>query len=61
MDPDTEVLSFLVRDDSYRVFKLARALAWNEKIEVTYQLLDLDDPLRFRLNAMTPIKPTASE
>jgi hypothetical protein len=49
LDRNKEMLTFLVRDDSYKVFKLARALAWNEKVEVSYELLDLDAPVKFGL------------
>ncbi len=46
---DTEMLTFLVRDDSYNVFKRARALAWNQKAEVSYELLDTQAPIKFGL------------
>ena len=42
-------LAFLVRDDSYTVFKRARALAWNQKAEVSYELLDTQAPIKFGL------------
>ncbi|MEM7396411.1 MAG: hypothetical protein AAF492_29095, partial [Verrucomicrobiota bacterium] len=47
---DDEMLSFLVRDDSFRVFKIARALAWMERIDVAYQLLDGTEQIRFGIN-----------
>jgi len=47
LDPKEEMLTFLVRDDSYAVFKRARALAWQKKIEVAYELLDARDVIRF--------------
>jgi len=49
MDKDKEMLSFLVRDDSYEVFKAARALAWQQKVEVAYELLDVEDEIKFGL------------
>lgn len=47
MDKETEMLSFLVRDDSFEVFKIARHLAWVSGAEVGYELLPLDEPIRF--------------
>ena len=47
IDTKEEMLTFLVRDDSYTVFKRARALAWQKKIEVAYELLDARDVIRF--------------
>lgn len=49
MDDEKDMLTFLVRDDSYEVFKRARALAWNEKAEVSYELLDVEAPIKFGL------------
>lgn len=49
VDNSTQIISFLVRDDSFLVFKKARALAWLQKIQVSYELLDLDDPIKFGL------------
>jgi biopolymer transport protein ExbD len=47
--PSEEMVTFLVRDDSFDAFKRARALAWNKRVEAAYQLLDLADPLKFGL------------
>ncbi|MBU0678957.1 MAG: hypothetical protein KJ626_12670 [Verrucomicrobia bacterium] len=47
IDPDNDFLSFLVRDDSFKVFKKARAVAWLLKIQCSYELLDLTDPIKF--------------
>jgi len=47
IDPKKEMITFLVRDDSYAVFKRARALAWQKKVEVAYELLDRRDVIRF--------------
>lgn len=49
LNPDEEMIVFLVRDDSFQVFKFARALAWIQKVEVGYELLDLDEPIKFGL------------
>ncbi len=47
MDKDNERINFLVRDDSFNVFKLARVIAWTQKIKVTYSLVPRNDPLIF--------------
>jgi hypothetical protein len=47
MDVKNERINFLVRDDSFTVFKLARVLAWTKKVKVTYTLISRDDPLVF--------------
>ncbi len=49
MDREKEMLTFLVRDDSFDVFKRARGLAWAHKIEVSYELLDQSEPIKFGL------------
>lgn len=49
IDPKREMLTFLVRDDSYAVFKRARALAWHKKVEVAYELVDQGAVVRFGL------------
>lgn len=49
LNSEKEMLSFLVRDDSYDVFKRARGLAWARKIEVSYELLDSQAPIKFGL------------
>lgn len=55
LDKQNEMLAFLVRDDSYDVFKRARGLAWAHKVEVSYELLDEKEPLRFGLGGIVPI------
>lgn len=47
MDKDNERINFLVRDDSFEVFKLARVVAWTQKIKVTYSLIPRNEPLIF--------------
>lgn len=49
VNPEKEMISFLVRDDSYSVFKRARGLAWANKVEVSYELLDTEAPIKFGL------------
>lgn len=48
-DPNSDIITFLVRDDSFKVFKKARALAWVKKIQVAYELLSVNDPIIFGL------------
>ncbi|MFH0880153.1 MAG: hypothetical protein V2A34_10615 [Lentisphaerota bacterium] len=55
VDKEKEMLSFVVRDDSYEVFKRARALAWTEKVEVSYELIDVDEPIKFGLGGSIPM------
>jgi len=47
IDPENERINFLVRDDSFEIFKLARILAWTMKIKVTYSLVPRNEPLIF--------------
>ncbi|HRZ13737.1 MAG TPA: hypothetical protein P5567_14940 [Kiritimatiellia bacterium] len=46
---DEEMITFLVRDDSFIVFKKARALAWLQNIQVSCELLDVTEPIKFGL------------
>ncbi len=48
-DPQSDIITFLVRDDSFKVFKKARALAWLKKIQVAYELFSVNDPIIFGL------------
>lgn len=52
---DKEMLCFIVRDDSFDVFKRARALAWNQKVEVSYELIDANDPIKTGLGGSIPM------
>ena len=61
MDADKQILSFKVRDDSYQMFKLARALAWHAKVDVMYELLDVKDPMRFPLGGMMSTEPKPAQ
>jgi hypothetical protein len=47
MNLEEELIAFLVRDDSFDVFKRARHLAWTQNADVSYELLDADEPIRF--------------
>ena len=49
LDREEEILTFLVRDDSFDVFRRARSLAWSQGIGCTYELLDMRDPIKFGL------------
>jgi hypothetical protein len=55
INPEEEMLLFLVRDDSFNVFKRARSLAWVNKIECSYEILDLDEPIKFGLGGAVPL------
>jgi len=46
MNPEEQMIAFLVRDDSFDVFKRARHLAWTQNADVSYELLDADEPIR---------------
>lgn len=48
MDVDNERINFLVRDDSYKIFKLARLAAWSKNIKVTYSLIPRNEALTFQ-------------
>lgn len=54
LDKQKEMLAFFVRDDSFDVFKRARALAWAHKVEVSYELLSASDPIRLGLGMGRP-------
>lgn len=47
MDTEEEFLSFIVRDDSFEVFKIARHLAWLADAHVGYELVPREEPIRF--------------
>lgn len=47
MDKENERINFMVRDDSFEVFKLARYVAWTKDIKVTYSLIPRNEPLIF--------------
>lgn len=45
MDLQNDMLNFLVRDDSFEMFKLARLYAWKKEAKVTYSLIPPNEPL----------------
>lgn len=49
VNPDEDIVTFLVRDDSFRIFKKARGIAWLKGLEVSYELLDMNDPIKLGL------------
>ena len=51
---EDQMLAFIVRDDSFRVFKIARALAWMERIDVSYELLPQTEQIRFGIFGERP-------
>ena len=55
VDKNKEMLAFLVRDDSFAVFARARMLAQAENIDVSYELLGVDDPIKFGLGGSVPM------
>ena len=55
VDRNKEMLAFLVRDDSFEVFAQARVLAQAEQIDVSYELLGVDDPIKFGLGGAVPM------
>jgi hypothetical protein len=48
-NPNEQMITFLVRDDSFRVFKKARGLAWLSGFEVSYEQFNNEEPLKFGL------------
>ena len=55
VDKKEERVTFLVRDDSFKVFKDARKLAWSQNIECSYELLDKNDPIKFGLGGAATV------
>lgn len=55
IDRNKEMLAFLVRDDSFEVFARARMLAQSEQIDVSYELLAVDDPIKFGMGGSVPM------
>lgn len=47
MDKDKERLKLIVRDDSYKVFKTVQRLAFLHKVEVSVEVFDAREPIRF--------------
>ena len=55
LDPETEMISFLVRDDSFKVYKRARYIAWKLEVEVGYDLFAGNDVIKFGLGGSAPV------
>lgn len=55
INPEEELLTFVVRDDSLEVFEKARTLAEAKKIDITYELLDPIAPIKFGLGGVPAI------
>jgi biopolymer transport protein ExbD len=55
LDKQKEMLSFIVRDDSFEVFKRARAMAGKQQAEVSYELIDANEPIKFGLGGSIPM------
>jgi len=49
LDVETDMVTFLVRDDSFDIFKRARHLAWQLGVDVSYELLAVNEPIKFGL------------
>ena len=47
LNHEKEMISFIVRDDSFNVFKQARRYAWGKRADVSYDLIGVDEPIRF--------------
>ncbi len=54
IDRDREMITFIVRDDSFDVFRNARALAWIADVEVSWHLVPYNEPIKFGLSGETP-------
>ncbi len=48
-DKNTDLLTFLVRDDSFAIFRRARAIAWVFQLKVAYELMPQHVPIIFGL------------
>ncbi len=47
LDPEKKYLAFIVRPDSYEIFRLARKLAWKEEFDVGWEPQQQELPLVF--------------
>ena len=47
MDKDKQYIAFLVRDDSFAVFRKARQVADNLGLDTGWELLGIDEPIKF--------------
>jgi hypothetical protein len=47
LDKDKQYIAFLVRDDSFNVFRKARQVADNVGLDTGWELLGIDEPIKF--------------
>ena len=47
LDKDRQYIAFLVRDDSFNVFRRARQLADEAGFDTGWELLGIDEPIKF--------------
>jgi hypothetical protein len=47
LDSKTQYVAFLVRDDSFEVFRRARVVADKQKFDTGWELLGADEPIKF--------------
>ena len=47
INKETQFICFFVRPDSFRIFQIARGLAWVRDISVTCEMLDERDTINF--------------
>jgi hypothetical protein len=47
LDKDKQYIAFLVRDDSFNVFRKARQVADNLGLDTGWELLGIDEPIKF--------------
>lgn len=55
VNKDREMLTFIVRDDSFEIFRKARSMAWVESVDASWYLLSHDEPMKFGLSGEAPI------
>jgi hypothetical protein len=55
VDKEREMITFIVRDDSFDVFRNARSLAWIADVEVSWYLVAHNEPIKFGLSGEAPI------
>lgn len=52
LDPEQDRIVLVVRDDSFSVFKVAQRLAFLAKMELSVEIYDVREPLRFSQQAV---------
>ena len=53
LDPDTQYIWFKVRPDSFDIFRKARKVVWDYKLESTCELLGPNDPIQIESKIIT--------